>query len=377
MDFRSIFAISHKEILHILRDKRTLFVAVAMPVMMLLLYGYAIDMDLKNITVGIYDQDQSNHSRKLLERVLANQTFIQTAHLTHYNQIEQGFRTQTFRVAIIIPHQFANSLAQKKQTPIQVIIDGSDANSANIIMNSISASIQSFSLEFFQTQLNTPNIPLINIQSRIWFNEELKSPIFIVPGLIALFLVMVCALLTSVALAKEKELGTLEQLLTTPIKAQEMMIGKLLPYTLIASIDATLVLLIGRYLFQVPLKGSVFALVVYSAIYLLVALGMGLMISVLVKTQQLALMSALVATLLPTLLLSGLIFPISSMPKALQVISYIIPARWYIEIVRGVMLKGINWFPKNAFILFSMAILLITMSTRKFHQQLKKGELTT
>lgn len=376
MDWVKVKAIAYKEVLHILRDKRTLFVAIAMPVLMLLLYGYAIDMDLKQITIGILDQDQSIQSKWLIERMTENPTFKWTQVITHNNQIEKGFQTQRYRVALIIPYGFSKQQIQGKPASIQVLTDGSDANSAMIISNYITVMTQQLTLEQIQTQMKQPIKPPIQLITRIWFNEELRSPVFIVPGLVALFLMMVCALLTSVAIAREKEFGTLEQVLTTPVKAQEMIIGKILPYTIIAAIDAILVLSIGKILFQVPLRGSVFALVVYSAIYLLVALGMGLMISVVVKTQQLALMTALVITLLPTLLLSGLIFPISSMPKALQIISYIIPARWYIEIVRGVMLKGVNWFPIHATILFGMAIFLIGISTKKFQLLMRKGKLT-
>lgn len=376
MNFSRIIAITWKEWLHIIRDKRTLFVAIVMPIFMLLLYGYAIEMELKQISIGILDFDQSHKSKNVIEHILADKTFHKTATLHYEKDIHHGFQKQQFRVAIIFPKGFAEQIHQKDSPKVQIITDGSDVNSAAIISNSISMILQQVSLEQIHNHTGKSLSLPITIRTQIWFNNELRSPVFIVPGLIALFLVMVCAILTSVAIAREKEFGTLEQLLITPVRVQEVLIGKLMPYVLIAAIDTLIIIMIGKYLFQVPIHGNLLALSLYCLLYLLVALGMGLMISVMVKTQQLALMLALVVTLLPSLLLSGLIFPVASMPKVLQIVTYIIPARWFIEIVRGVMLKGVNYFPLQSLVLLLMAMILLTLSIRIFKKQVLKGNIS-
>ncbi len=370
---RRLLAIAMKEVLHIKRDHRTLFVAIAMPMAMLMLYGYAIDMELKHVRIGVYDRDCSPESRALVERITAGNTFVITEYLNDRADFENGFKANRYRAILAIEPGYAHDIATNKNADFQVIVDGSDVNSANVISNNISAVAQQLSNERLQQRFGKKITPPIELRTRIWFNEELKSPIFIVPGLVALFLVMVCALLTSVAIARERENGTLEQILTTPVHPVEVIIGKVLPYLAIAVIDAVLTVSVGYFVFDVPLRGSLLALTAYSTIYLIVALGMGLLISVFVKTQQLALMFALILTLLPTLMLSGLIFPTSSMPFPLQMLSKIVPATWFIPIVRGIMLKGEIWFPVEGSVLIGMAILLLSGSVAGFRKIIREG----
>ncbi|MDK9699140.1 MAG: ABC transporter permease, partial [bacterium] len=290
--------------------------------------------------------------------------------LTNREEFSDGFAANRYRAIVAIAPGFGEDIATHRDARFQVIVDGSDANSANVISNHIKAISQQISLENVAKRFGKKPEPPIELKTRIWYNEEMRSPVFIVPGLVALFLVMLCALLTSVAVAREKEFGTLEQVLTTPVHPAEVIIGKVLPYMGIAIIDTVLVIGIGIILFDVPLRGSVLALCGYSVVYLLVALGMGLLISVSVKTQQLALMVALMVTMIPTLLLSGLIFPIASMPLPLQILSNIVPARWYIEIVRGIMLKGENYYPIQAAVLTVMAVVTLAISIKKFRSQM-------
>ena len=370
---RRLLAIAMKEVLHIQRDPRTLFVAIMMPMAMLMLYGYAIDMDLKHVRIGVFDNDHTRESRELVERIIAGNTFIVTDYLHDRSQFADGFAANKYRAVLAIEPGYARDITANKDASFQVIVDGSDANSANNIANDISAVAQQLSRERIEQRFGKKMDPPIELRTRIWYNEELKSAVFIVPGLVALFLVMVCALLTSVAITREKEYGTLEQILTTPVHPVEVIIGKVLPYLAIAILDATLTIAIGHYFFLVPIRGSLIALSIYSLLYLVIALAIGLVISVMVRTQQVALMIALTTTLLPTLLLSGLVFPVSSMPLPLQMLSKVVPASWFIPIVRGIMLRGENWFPLDTAVLVGMAAILLTWSVLGFRKIIGKG----
>jgi ABC-2 type transport system permease protein len=367
---KRFLAIARKEFLHVLRDPRSLTVAIVMPIMMILLYGYAIDMEMKHIRVGVLDEDHSRESRAFV-RDMTSGDFIEAHFDVHErDDIERAFKRARYHAVLIIPAGYGESIASERTTILQVFIDGADGTTAAVVDNYLNALIGRANRELAIETLGS-GTPPIESRTRILFNPELISAHFVVPGLVAVVLIMICALLTSIAITREKETGTLEQMLTTPVRPLQVIAGKVVPYLIIAVLDAALVLLIGRLVFDVPMHGSWFVLAFYSLLYLGVALSIGLLISATVETQQVAMTLALIATMLPTLMLSGFIFPISSMPIPLQIISHIVPATYYLEVIRGVMLKGESWFPLQGGVLGLMLTFLLTLAVRKFKMRLE------
>jgi ABC-2 type transport system permease protein len=365
-----VLAVARKETYHIMRDRRSLIVAILMPMMMVLIYGYAIDMEMKNLKVGILDYDHSLASRDLVTSLTSGGFIVDAARLWSREEVEVGFRRGRFRAVLVIPRGYAKSLAQGAMTDVQLLIDGADGTTAATVDNYMAAVLAKVNSELSAARAGTSLVPL-DVRSRILFNPELVSANFIVPGLVAVVLMMICALLTSIAITREKETGTLEQVLTTPITPGQLIIGKVLPYMVIAALDSALVLLVGRFVFGVPMHGSWWALAGYSLIYLLIALALGLLISALAKTQQVAMMAALTVTFLPTLLLSGFVFAHSSMPLPLRLIGRIVPATYYLRVIREIMMKGKAWFPQEGAVMAGMAILLMAMAVKRFQSRLE------
>ena len=366
---RRILALARKEVLHILRDPRSLAVAIAMPLGMLLLYGYALDMELRELPVAVMDLDHSSTSRAIVRDMTSGGFIVDAGRLTSRDEVEQGFRRTDFRAAIVFPQGMEENLLRGQDASVQLLIDGSDGSTAQIVENYLNAVIARKNLELLREDVGDMQQP-IEGRVRFLFNPELRSPDFIVPGLVAVIMIMICALLTSVAVAREKETGTLEQILTTPIKPAHVLIGKVIPYMVIAAFDAFLVLLLGRVVFHVQMAGSWWILAGYSLVYLFISLALGLLISTVSKTQQIAMTIALVATLLPTMLLSGFLFPISGMPLFLQWFAHIIPATYYLKVIRGIMLSGRAWFPFDLGVMLLMAAFLVMFSVKKFRSRL-------
>lgn len=365
-----IWAIARKEFLHVLRDPRSLTVAILMPIMMIILYGYAIDMEMKNLRVAVMDLDQSAQSRSFVNDMISSKFIAASYGVSSRAEIEQSFKRAEYHAVLVIPAGYAESLASNTITTIQLLIDGADGTTAAVVDNYLNALVGRANRELAVETIGD-NRPPIESRTRVLFNPELVSAHFVVPGLVAVVLIMICALLTSIAIAREKETGTMEQMLTSPVHPAQIIVGKVIPYLVIAAVDATIILMIGRLVFHVPMFGSWLVLGVYSLLYLAVALSIGLLISSVVDTQQVAMMLALMATMLPTLMLSGFIFPISSMPAPLQVVSQFIPATHYLQIIRGVMLKGESWFPLQAGVLCVMTAILLLMAIRKFKTRLE------
>ncbi len=367
---RRVIAIARKEMYHILRDPRSLFVSVLMPVAMVLLFGYAIDMELHDMPVGVLDWDHSVTSRQMIRDMTSSGFIIDAQYLTSLDQVETGFRSGHYMAVLVIPRGLERDLENGSNASVQVIIDGADASTSPTVMNYMTALIMRYNQQI-NAELTGRGGEIIQVQTRYFFNPELVSANFIVPGIVAIVLIMICALLTSIAVAREKETGTMEQILTTPVAAREVIIGKVLPYMFLGSLDAALVLIVGKFVFNVPMEGNWFVLAGYSLIYVGIALSLGLMISAVSKTQQVAMMLAIVATLLPTVILGGFIFDHSSMPWWLQAISKIVPATYYIIIIRGVMLAGESWFPLEGGIMLAMMVLILTAAVKRFKSRLE------
>ena len=363
------FAIARKEFYHIVRDVRSLALAVAMPLLMVFLYGYALDMEMKNLPVGVVDEDHSVAGRDLVRRMTASTFILDAGRLTSRADVERGFRRGDFRAVLIIPQGYERSLSANEITPVQILVDGADGTTAAAVSNYLNTVIATASRDLMAGP-GGKITPILELRARVWYNPELVSAHFIVPGLAAVILIMICVLLTSIAITREKETGTMEQMLTTPVRAWEVIVGKVLPYVGIGALDAALVLVMGRVVFSVPMIGSWLALAAYSLLYIAIALSLGLLISAVTRTQQMAMVAALMGTVMPTIMLSGFIFPISSMPWPLQALSHIIPARYYIEILRGIMLRGELWFPKQLAIMCVMAFGLLTLAAKRFQSRL-------
>jgi ABC-2 type transport system permease protein len=370
--------IAWKESVQILRDVRSLAVVIVLPVLMLILYGYAINLDVRHVPLAVYDQDLTHDSRDLTGAFTRSGRFDVIAYLNSYEQVTTALDGGDARVALIIPVRFAADLARGRVVPVQLLVDGSDSTTASTAIGYAAAILQQQSARITLSAVRKSGLALggaalpLDARMRFWYNPELKSANFMVPGLIAVIPMMLSALLTSMTVVRERERGTIESLIVSPVMPNELMLGKLTPYVMIAFADVILVIAAGRLLFRVPLVGSPALVLVCSAIFLTAALGIGLLISTISRNQQTAMTVAMLATQLPSMLLSGFLFPISAMPKIIQLITNIIPARHFLVIVRGIFLKGSGlpqvWQP--ALILLALGIALLALSSLRFRKKL-------
>lgn len=366
---KRFLAIIRKEFIHIIRDPRSLMITIAMPLLMIFIYGNAIKLDIKHIPLGINDRNKTSHSRKLIEKFVHSGYFQLIAQPKNRNEIEHLFKKRRIKVALVIPPDFSKDIYTNSTTKIQIIVDGSNSNIATVIINYIKIIMATYPSELNFYYIRPP----ITTVSRVWYNPELISANFIIPGLVAVILMMICALLTSVTIAREKETGTLEQILVSPIKPLEIIFGKVLPNVIIAFFDGTLIMIAAKFGFGIAIKGNILILALLSFIYLYAALSIGVFISTLVKTQQIAIMTALIITVLPSVMLSGFIFPIRSMPAVLRLISYMVPAKYFLIIIRGIVLKGVgvSYLWNQIFFLFVLGTILLFISTTRFKMKLE------
>ncbi len=334
---RRIRFIARKEIYHILRDPRSLAIALAMPIMMTFLYGYAINMDIENLTLAVIDRDNTEHSRALTEDFYASPYFSPPKTITDLTDPRQVFRNGQAHAILVIRPGFSRAVTNREEFTLGLLVDGSDNNIASAVRGYVNGLIMGF-----QQDLLPPGaeVPGIRLRPRVLYNPDLKSSHFFVPALVALIMLMISALLTSITLAREKETGTMEQLLTAPVRPAEVLIGKLIPYIGLAFLDGILVLVFALLVFGVPFVGSETLLLGFGLIYVATSLSIGILISSLVRTQQVAMMFTVIATMLPSVMLSGFIFAIKNMPTLIQPLSQIIPATYFVTIIRGIMLKG-------------------------------------
>jgi ABC-2 type transport system permease protein len=332
-----IKAIAKKELIQIWRDPLSLAIAFLMPLMQLFIYGYAITFDVNNISTVVYDRDRSIESRELVSEFRESGYFTIVNYVEGYKEIDTQIESNKAKVALIIPERFSSDIKTGRPVQVGVIIDGSDSNTATIAEGYITG----ISLLFGQRMSGVKVDPLIDIRSRVWYNPELKSKNFIIPGLIVVIMAVIVALLTSLTIAREWERGTMEQLISTPVKPAELIIGKLIPYFAIGFIDLILAIVAGVFWFKVPMHGSALLLISLSCIFLFGGVCLGILISINARgSQSVASQMALLSSFLPAILLSGFMFAISNMPKPLQLITHIIPARYFVTISKGIFMKG-------------------------------------
>jgi ABC-2 type transport system permease protein len=331
-----IKAIAKKELIQIRRDPLSLAMAFLMPVILLVIFGYAITFDITNIDTVIVDHDKSSLSREFVATLAASGYFTITAQVDGYDDIDQYLESGRAKVAIMIPRDFSEKIRAGRTAEIGAIVDGSDSNTATIALGYLGAISEQYSRSLSIVRI----IPLVEARSRVWYNPDLKSRNFIIPGLIAVIMSVIASLLTSLTIAREWERGTMEQLVSTPVKTPELIIGKLLPYLLIGFIDTVVAIAMSVFMFDVPFNGSVTLLLAMSGLFLFGALSWGILISIVARTQLLASQIALISSFLPAFLLSGFMFSIWNIPKPLQIVTYIVPARYFVFILKGIFLKG-------------------------------------
>jgi ABC-2 type transport system permease protein len=374
---RRIAAIIRKEAIQILRDWRSLVAAIALPMVLLTVYGYGINLDVRRLPTAVIDQDISFQSRELLDSFEQSGYFEFTQRLDSYSDLDRLMDRGEVKAAIVVPAGFARKIARGGPATMRVVVDGSDPSPARLAVSYATGVTRSFSQrvalrEMERRGFGSAAVPGLDLRTRFWYNPELSSKDFLIPGLIALIMTLLSALLTSMTVVRERERGTIEQIIASPIKPFELIIGKMVPYVVIAFFDITLVVTAAKFIFGVPLVGSVPLLIVTSGLYLIVALGLGMLISSVANSQFVAMTLAVTTTMLPTVLLSGFVFPINSMPLPIRMITYIVPARYYLVIVRGIFLKGVGFsvlWPQAAVLLVA-GVLLLTLSARRFKKVL-------
>jgi len=355
-----------KEVFHITRDFRTMLILFGMPVAQILLFGFAITNEIRDANIAILDHSKDHISEKLTNKFLSSGYFKLDSYLKSADEIEAEFKKGKIKLVIVFGKQFGENLNRFQSSELQIIADATDPNTANTLINYTQSIVRDF-----VTSLNPgpPSGILIIPEVRFRYNQNLKGVFLFVPGLITIILMLVTAMMTSISLTREKELGTMEVLLASPMRPIQIIIAKVIPYIFLAFFISMIVLLLGYFVFGVPIKGSLLLLLFELLLFVLTTLSLGILISTIAKTQLVALMISVMGLLLPTIILSGFIFPVENMPRILQWISNIIPAKWFIIIVKNIMLKGsgIDMVWKETLIILGFAMFFIMMSLKKFN----------
>lgn len=378
MNLKRIKAVAKKEFLHVFRDPRSLGMGIAIPMLMLFLFGYALTLDVDRVPLVVWDQSGTTASRELVSRFAGSRYFSLRHYTDNYRDIERSIDGREALIAVIIPVDFARRVTAGRQTQVQAILDGSDPNTATYALAYAESVVSGYSRDVTVAQLRRlTGVPAavgqVDVRPRVWFNADMISKNYIFPGLIAIISMVIAALLTSLTIAREWETGTMEQLISTPLEGSELIIGKLVPYFAIGLLDMVLSVLVGEYFFHVPLRGSLWLLFGMSVIFLAGALSLGMLISIVTRSQLLASQFALVATMLPAFLMSGFIFPIDNMPAPIRGITYIVTARYFVTILRGIYLKdvGLDILGVEAGFLVMFGVVVIALSIRKFRKKIE------
>lgn len=376
MNFTRLRAIAAKEVTQILRDVRSLVIVIVMPVILVLLFGYGVSLDLKHLPVYVYDRDGSQQSQDLLKHFQSSQYFDIERVVNSYPELVRAIDDGRAKMGLVIPWDFSERLREGRPVSIQTLVDATDDNTANVLINYSQAVVQGYVAQIRVSWLQQHGIAAqptpVSVEGRTWYNEDLESSAFIIPGVLALVMSVIGAFLTSLTIAREWERGTMEQLVSTPVTPLEIMLGKLLPYFVIGMFDVIVCALIALYWFHVPFRGSAITLLLCSAMFMVVVLSLGYFISVMAKNQFAASQIALIITFLPAFLLSGFLYAIEQMPVLLQYITLILPARYYVSVLKKIFLKG-SPVPLLYADLIPLAIftaLLATLATRAFHKRL-------
>ena len=377
MNIRRLLAMAFKETLQVWRDPRSLAVALLMPVMQMAILGYGVSLDIRHVPLCVYDQENSQASRAVAERFVSSGWFSVSHVISRYSGIARAMDRSECIAAIVIPANFSRTLASTGSAPVQAIFDATDVNTTNIALGYAQGVVAQANAQISAQWdaahgVHPSQIGTVELDPSVWFNETLDSRYFIIPGVVAVILALVGAQLTSLTISREWERGTMEQLISTPVSALEVMLGKLIPYFVIGLLDAAFCLAAAIFWFKVPFRGNVAALFLTTALFNLVVLGIGYLISVRIRSQLGASQIALMVTMLPTTLLSGYTFPIDQMPAAIRALTYVVYPRYYVTILRGIFLKGSGladlWAPMLGLSVY--AVIIIWLASRAFEKRL-------
>ena len=366
-----VFAIVKKELRQVVRDKRTLGILVVVPAFMIVMFGYALNFDVKHTTLALYDEEKSCESRAFTEEFLHSEYFDFKYVLKDKSEIDDLLGREQCRIVVVIPRDFSHHLKEGVEAPVQFIADGANSNAATTAIGYVMAITQEYStkivLQSLQREGRTDISMPIDFRPRVWYNPELRSAKFLVPGLIAFILMVTAVVSTSLSVVREKERNTIEQIIVSQTRPVDFILGKTIPYMILSFAASLIILLVSYLLFDVAIKGNIILLLALTLIFLTGCLGLGLLISTLAETQQVAFMLAVMLTMLPTFLLSGFVFPIRNMPVVIQAITYLIPARYFLVILRGIILKGVGLraiFPEVIMLIVFAAIVLTVSAAR-------------
>lgn len=367
---KQLLVFIRKEFFHVFRDRRTLLIMFGLPVVQIVLFGFALSSEVKNIDIIIYDNAKDVNSIQIVNKIKASSYFIMDKEVTTYSDIEKEFKKGDVKCALVFPANFGNDLVATGKAQVQIITDGSDPNIAKSIVNYITAIVTNYQQEINpEGQMKYK----INPEMRMLYNEEQNGSLNFIPGVMALILMIVCTALTSVSIVKEKELGTMEVLLVSPFKPVLVLISKAVPYLILSLANFTLILFLSVYVLDVEVKGSIILLFVESTLFIVTCLSLGLLISNATNSQQAALLLSLMGMMLPTLIFTGFLMPLENMPVPFQVISNVVPARWYYLIIKSVMLKGLGfeYVWKETLVLIGMTVVLLSIALKKFKIRLQ------
>lgn len=376
MNLKRVKTIAWKEFIQIKRDPRSLALALGIPIFLLVIFGYGLSLDIDRVRTVVWNQDASSKvTRDFLLNFKDSKYFKIVAYTDNYRNIEYRIDSGDAMLALVIPKDFSHFLEAGKTAPLQLIVDGSDANTATIAMNYVRSVVAQYNVNLMTNAMESRGIApqrTVDARTRVWYNMGLTSTWFIVPGVIAMIIMIISALVTSLCIAREWERGTMEQLIATPVKAPELVFGKFIPYFCIGFFDLIVGVLMARFLFSVPFRGHYLTLAFLSALFLTGALSQGIYISVVARTQLMASQLASLTTLIPTMLLSGFIYPIFNMPKVIQAVTYFVPAKYYIIILRELFLKagGLRVMWDEATFLFLFAFLMLFSAMKRFKKKI-------
>jgi ABC-2 type transport system permease protein len=360
-----------KEFMHIFRDFRTLIILFGIPTAQILIFGFVVSMDIKDADIAILDLSKDETTRKISDKICSSDFFRLAENLNSYNDIDRVMRSGKAKAVIVFGENFGRDLVSKGKATLSIIADGSEPNIATLITNYATAIVNDFSREV--NQVNTAGNLLVQSEVKMFYNPELKSHFMFVPGVITLILILICALMTSITITREKEFGTMEVLLVSPLKPAHIILGKVMPYFILSFINVILILLLSWLAFDLPVKGSIILLLAESMLYILMSLSLGILISTVSKTMQQAIFISLVGMMLPTILLSGFIFPLENMPKAYDIVASFLPPRYFVVIVKNIMVKGTGFMYiwKETLILTLMTVAFIGLSVKSFKTRLQ------
>lgn len=376
MNLRRLWAIARKEALHIWRDPRSLLLAIGIPMMMLVLFGYALTLDVDHVPLVVWDQNNTPASREFIARFTGSRYFDLVGSVSSYAQIDRVIDDREALVALVVPSRFGARITAGRTVPVQAILDGSDSNTAAMVLGYVQAVTTTYNQQILVRQIQRGTgatvRPPLDFRPRVWFNADLESKNFIIPGIIAVIMGLIAALLTSLTVAREWERGTMEQLISTPVKPAEVIIGKLIPYFAVGMLDVLIAVIMAVFWFDVPLRGSVTLLFATAALFITGTLSQGVLLSTIARQQLLASQLAMVSTFLPAFLLSGFMFAIANMPVPVQIITYIVPARYFVSLVKGIYLRGVGLptlWPDAVFLLV-FGVIALGLSVARFRKRL-------